>query len=137
MFNQIDHIGIAVRSIDAAAALYGGLLGMTHVGDDVVEEQGVRVAFYQLGEVKIELLEPLHDASPVARFIAKRGEGVHHVALRTDDVVASGEDMKEGGLRLLYDAPRDGAHGKLINFMHPKDTGGVLLEMVQRHKEGS
>ncbi len=132
---QIDHIGIAVRSIEQATVLFRDILGLEHLGDDLVEDQGVKVAFFKAGEVKIELLEPLSPDSPVGRFLDKRGQGVHHVALRTDDIEAASAHLSAEGLKVLYDAPRDGAHGKLINFIHPADTFGVLLELTQRRGE--
>jgi methylmalonyl-CoA/ethylmalonyl-CoA epimerase len=140
MIQQIDHIGIAVQSLEVAARLYEEVLGLTCEGHDHVEEQGVKVAFYRCGEVMIELLEPTRPDSPVGKFLATRGEGIHHIALKTDDLVAEREHAKTSGLRLLSDKPLDGAHGKLISFIHPKDTLGVLLELTQRkqapHHEG-
>ena len=137
LISQIDHIGIAVQSIEQARSLFEDLLGLKYVGEDLVESQGVKVAFYELGEVKIELLEPLGADTPVGKFLAKRGQGVHHIAMRTDDIEgAAGDLSSSGGVRVLYDEPRDGAHGKLINFLHPKDTFGVLLELTQRREGG-
>lgn len=133
---KIDHIGIAVHSIAERRPLYEEALGMTFLGEDVVEEQGVKVAFFAVGESKIELLEPLHEESPVAKFLAKNGEGIHHLALGCEDIVAGREQVARHGVRLLSDGPLDGAHGKLISFMHPKDTGRVLLELCQ-HKSGT
>lgn len=132
MLNKIDHIGIAVRSIDASLPLYRDVLGLEFLGDEVVESQRVRVAFFKIGESMIELLEPTSDDSPVAKFLEKNGEGIHHLAVGTDDIVAARARASSGGLRLLSDTPLDGAHGKLISFVHPKDTQGVLLEFTQR-----
>ena len=134
IISQIDHIGVAVRSLEEAAPLFRDLLGLEYLGEDLVEAQGVKVAFYKAGQVKIELLEPLSPESPVGRFLEKRGQGVHHVALRTEDIEGAAEAIGAQGVRVLYDAPRDGAHGKLINFLHPKDTFGMLLELTQRRE---
>lgn len=135
MIEQIDHIGIAVRSLSTAVPLFRDLFGLAYEGEDLVEEQGVRVAFLRAGEVLIELLEPTGPDTPVARFLDKRGEGIHHIAMRTDDIEAARDKVGASGIRLLSDRPRDGAHGKLISFMHPKDTFGVLLELTQRRHD--
>lgn len=132
MLERIDHIGIAVRSIDEKIPLYRDVLGLEYLGDEVVASQGVRVAFFKLGESMIELLEPLSDEGPIARFLDRHGEGIHHLAAGCADINAARAAAAEGGLRLLSDAPLDGAHGKLISFIHPKDVGGVLLEFTQR-----
>ncbi len=135
MIEQIDHIGIAVPSIEEALPLFRDILGLAYEGDDLVEEQGVRVAFLRAGQVMIELLEPTGPDTPVGKFLSRRGPGIHHVAMRTGDIHAARERVAGAGVRLLSDAPRDGAHGKLISFMHPKDTLGVLLELTQRRHE--
>ena len=132
MFDKIDHLGIAVRSIEASAVLYRDVFGMEYLGEDVVPAQGVRVAFFQVGQSLIELLEPLTADSPIARFLERHGEGIHHVALGCADIDAARERARERGLRLLSEAPLDGAHGKLISFVHPADTGKVLVEFTQR-----
>lgn len=132
MLDKIDHIGIAVHSIDDKLELYREALGLAFEGTDVVEEQGVRVAFFRLGESMIELLEPLDDDGPIARFLERHGEGIHHVAAGCEDIDNAREYVADHGIRLLSDEPLDGAHGKLISFMHPKDTGGVLFELTQR-----
>jgi methylmalonyl-CoA/ethylmalonyl-CoA epimerase len=135
MLDKIDHIGIAVWSIDEKMELYRDVLGMEFEGVETVEEQGVKVAFFRIGESMIELLEPIDDDGPVAKFLDRHGEGMHHLAMGTQDIDAARERVAEGGVRLLSDAPRDGAHNKLISFMHPKDTGGVLMELTQRREE--
>ncbi len=137
MLDKIDHIGIAVHSIAERRPLYEEALGMEFKGEDVVEEQGVKVAFFAVGESMIELLEPLDDTGPVAKFLAKNGEGIHHIAFGCGDIQGARAHVAGEGIRLLSDEPRDGAHGKLISFMHPKDTGRVLLELTQRqgHEE--
>ena len=132
MLNKIDHIGIAVRSIDDQMSLYRDAFGLEFEGIDIVEEQGVRVAFFRLGESMLELLEPLDDTGPIARFLDRHGEGIHHIAAGCDDIGEARARMSEHQIRLLSDEPLDGAHGKLITFMHPKDTGGVLFELTQR-----
>lgn len=135
MINKIDHIGIAVRSIEASSVLYRDLLGLKAAGEEIVEDQGVRVAFFHIGEAMIELLEPLNQTGPVARFLDRHGEGIHHIALRCDDIDEARSAAEAAGIRLLSDAPLDGAHGKLITFLHPRDAGGVLMELTQRNHE--
>lgn len=135
MLNKIDHIGIAVRSIEEKIPLYRDVLGLEFLGEELVPSQNVRVAFFQIGESMIELLEPTSEESPIARYLDKYGEGIHHLAAGTDDIDAAREKAAAGGLRLLSDEPLDGAHGKLISFVHPRDTGGVLLEFTQRGDE--
>lgn len=132
MLDKIDHIGIAVHSIAENMELYRDVLGMEFEGTETVEEQGVKVAFFRVGESMVELLEPIDDDGPVAKFLDRQGEGIHHLAMGTQDIESARERVAAGGVRLLSDAPRDGAHGKLISFMHPKDTGGVLMELTQR-----
>ena len=135
MLDKIDHIGIAVHSIEDKMELYRDVLGMEFEGIETVEEQGVKVAFFRVGESMIELLEPIDDDGPVAKFLERHGEGIHHLAMGTQDIESARERVAEGGVRLLSGAPKDGAHGKLISFMHPKDTGGVLMELTQRREE--
>ena len=128
---KINHIGIAVNSLDASIPFYRDQLGMTFEGTEEVAEQKVRVAFLQVGESRIELLEPTAPDSPVARFLEKNGEGIHHMAYEVDDISAALIRMKEQGIRLIDETPRHGAHGSLIAFLHPKATGGVLTEICQ------
>ena len=132
LFTHIDHLGLAVRSLDAAMPLYRDFFGFEFDGIDEVEEQGARVAFFRVGEALVELLEPTRDDSPIARFLEKRGEGIHHVAFATEDIDEARRRAEAAGLRLLSDKPLDGAHGKLISFVHPKDTAGVLVEFCMR-----
>lgn len=132
MLDRIDHIGIAVHSIEEKLPLYRDVLRLEYLGEDTVESQGVRVAFFRLGESMIELLEPTTEDGPIAKFLARHGEGLHHLAAGCSDIAAAREAAAAGGLRLLSDEPLDGAHGKLISFVHPRDTGGVLLEFTQR-----
>ncbi len=135
MIEKIDHIGIAVHSIEERLPFYRDVLGLEYLGEETVQSQGVRVAFLKIGESMIELLEPLDDKGPIARFLQKTGEGFHHIALGCEDIHAARTRVEAGGLRLLSDRPLDGAHGKLISFVHPKDTGKVLLELTQRRAE--
>lgn len=131
MLTKINHIGIAVNSIDKSVAFYRDQLGMTFEGTEVVEEQKVKVAFFQIGESRIELLEPTADDSPVAKFLAKNGEGIHHMAYDVDDINTTLANLKQQGVRLIDETPRKGAHDSLIAFLHPKVTGGVLTEICQ------
>ncbi|MDZ4185265.1 MAG: methylmalonyl-CoA epimerase [Desulfuromonadales bacterium] len=131
MTKKINHIGVAVRSIDAATPFYRDILGMVFEGMEVVAEQKVKVAFFSVGESRIELLEPTADDSPVAKFLEKNGEGTHHVAYEVDDLVATLARLKAAGVRLIDEVPRCGAHGTKIAFLHPKASGGVLTELCQ------
>ena len=131
MVKKINHIGVAVNSIEESAPLYRDVYGMTDEGVEVVEEQKVKVAFFAVGESRIELLEPTSDDSPVAKFIAKNGPGVHHIAYEVEDVCAEIERLKGEGIRLIDEVPRCGAHQTQIAFLHPKSSGGVLTEMCQ------
>lgn len=131
MTKKINHIGVAVRSIDASAPFYRDVLGMVFEGTEVVAEQKVKVAFFSVGESRVELLEPTADDSPVAKFLEKNGEGTHHVAYEVDDLVATLARLKAAGVRLIDEVPRRGAHGTRIAFLHPKASGGVLTELCQ------
>jgi methylmalonyl-CoA/ethylmalonyl-CoA epimerase len=133
MTNKINHIGIAVHSIDASLPFYRDVLGMHFEGTEVVAEQKVKVAFFAIGESRIELLEPTAPDSPVARFLEKNGEGTHHIAYEVDDLQAALAALKAQGVRLIDESPRCGAHGTHIAFLHPKATGGVLTELCQAH----
>ena len=131
----INHIGIAVRSLDDQRAFYEGVLGARFEGVEDVESQGVRVAFYVLGpaghEVRLELLEPQNPESSIAKFIEKRGEGLHHVAYTVNDIEQRLEALKHGDVRLIDAQPRPGAHGAKIAFLHPKASNGVLTELCE------
>ena len=131
MTNKINHIGIAVHSIDASVPFYRDVMGMEFEGTEVVEEQKVKVAFLAVGESRIELLEPTSPDSPVAKFLEKKGEGTHHLAYEVADIEAVLADLKAKGVRLIDETPRSGAHGTRIAFLHPKATGGVLTEICQ------
>ena len=128
---EIDHLGIAVRSMDDALRLYEQTLGMQVTGRETVEVERVNVAMLPAGEPRIELLEATDKNSPIAGFIEKRGPGLHHIALRVDDLIAAVERLKAEGARLLNE-PRPGAGGHIYVFVHPSSTGGVLLELIQK-----
>lgn len=128
---KINHIGIAVKNIEVSGPFYRDVLGMALEGTEEVAEQQVKVAFLAVGESRIELLEPTSPTSPVARFLEKNGEGIHHVAYEVADLEAVLADLKAKGVRLIDEVPRAGAHGTRIAFLHPKATGGVLTELCQ------
>ena len=129
--NKVEHIGIAVNDFTAACALYEKLLDTKVYKIEEVDSESVRTAFLQSGPNKIELLEALSDDSPIAKFIAKKGEGIHHIAFEVDDIVAEMARLKNEGFILLSDEPKLGADNKLVCFVHPKGVGGVLVELVQ------
>ncbi|QZT32678.1 methylmalonyl-CoA epimerase [Caldalkalibacillus thermarum TA2.A1] len=128
---KIAHIGIAVKSIEDSLPFYQQQLGLALEGIETVESEQVRVAFLKVGETRIELLESLSPDGPIATFIKNRGEGIHHLALEVDDIEARLKQLKENGVRLIHEQPKEGAHGAQIAFLHPKATGGVLLELCQ------
>jgi methylmalonyl-CoA/ethylmalonyl-CoA epimerase len=132
---KIEHIGIATPKIEDALAFWRDALGLTVVHTEEVAEQGVRVAMLPVGEPRVELLEPTHAGSPVAKFLEKRGPGVHHIAVRVEDIRASLARLKRQGARLIDEEPRAGAEGCLVAFVHPASAGGVLLELVERAPE--
>jgi methylmalonyl-CoA/ethylmalonyl-CoA epimerase len=127
----VNHIGIAVRSIDAQRSFYEGVLGAVFEGIEVVADQKVRVGFFRVGDVRFELLEPTESASTVAAFLEKRGEGLHHVALTVEDLEARIAELKQSGVRMIDEVPRPGAHHMRIAFLHPKSTFGVLTELCE------
>ncbi len=129
---RLDHIGIAVENLETSSRLYREVLGIEGEGWEEVPDQQVRVAFFPVEGSEIELLEPTHESSPVARFLARRGPGIHHLALRVDDLPVALERARQAGLRLLDENPRPGAGGARIAFLHPQDTDGVLLELCER-----
>jgi methylmalonyl-CoA/ethylmalonyl-CoA epimerase len=129
---KIDHLGIAVRSISDSLAFYRDALGLALAGTERVEDQGVEVALLPVGESRIELLEPFSEDTPVGRFIAKRGEGLHHICYEVEDLSSKLEDLKARGVRVLDGYPRRGAEGKLVAFLHPSSAGGVLVELVEK-----
>ncbi len=127
---SIDHLGIAVRSLAAAKGIYEKL-GLTISAEEVVESEQVRLVMVPVGETRLELLEPLSENSPIARFIAKRGEGLHHVSLRVPDLAAAVERLKKDEVRLISEEMKIGAGGRRFIFVHPSSAGGVLLELVE------
>src|SRR5437660_326400 len=127
----VNHIGIAVRSIDAQRAYYEGILGAVFEGIEVVHEQKVRVAFFRVGDVRFELLEPSDPTSAIASFLEKHGEGLHHVALTVENLEVRIEELKQSGVRMIDNVPRPGAHKMRIAFLHPKSTFGVLTELCE------
>ena len=131
MLSKINHIGIAVQSIEAALPFYCDSLGMTCLGTEEVAEQKVRVAMLTIGESKIELLEPTAPDSPVAKFLEKSGPGIHHIAYEVADIVAAIASLVADGVRMIDAKPRSGAHESLIAFIHPKNSLGVLTELCQ------
>jgi methylmalonyl-CoA epimerase len=131
MLSLIDHVGVAVEDIDAALALYGDALGMPLVHRETVNEQGVDAALLDVGDGHIELLAPLGPDTPVGKFLARKGPGLHHVAYRVEDVEATLKALSEAGLRLIDEQPRNGIRGSRVAFVHPASTGGVLTEIVQ------
>jgi methylmalonyl-CoA epimerase len=129
---KIDHLGIAVRSLDDSVGFYEGILGQGVSGKEIVHDQGVTVAMLPVGDSRIELLEPLSDDSVVGRFIARRGEGLHHICYEVDDLHSKLEELGSRGVRLLEGYPRRGAEGKLVAFLHPSSANGVLVELVEK-----
>jgi methylmalonyl-CoA epimerase len=131
---KIDHLGIAVKAVADAAKMYEQVLGLKVTGTDQVDDQGVRVAMLDIGESRFELLEAIRPDSPIGKFVAKRGEGLHHIAVRVDDIEASLAQLKASGVRLIDEVPRKGAHNTRVAFIHPAGTHGVLLELVEHGK---
>lgn len=131
---KIDHIGIAVKSLSDAVKIYEQALGLQVAGYDDVEGFGVRAAMLNIGESWLELLEPTGPDSPVAKFMAKRGQGLHHIAVRVENITETVEHLKALGIRLIDPNPRPGAHNTRVVFIHPSSTNGVLLELVEHDK---
>ncbi len=129
---KIAHLGIATKEINEALRFWQDALGLEHIHSEVVEEQKVRVAMLPIGETNIELLEPTSEDSPISKFLEKRGGGIHHIAVEVEDIEKSLAKLKSEGMKLIDEAPRIGAGGCLIAFVHPKSTDGVLLELVQK-----
>jgi methylmalonyl-CoA/ethylmalonyl-CoA epimerase len=133
LFTMIDHVGVAVPDLDAAIAFYEEKYGMTMLHEETNEEQGVREAMVAVGDSGscIQLLAPLDDSSTIAAFLDRHGPGMQQLAYRVTDVEAVSQVLRDRGLRLLYDEPRPGTSGSRVNFVHPKDAGGVLIELVE------
>jgi methylmalonyl-CoA/ethylmalonyl-CoA epimerase len=135
MFARIDHIGVAVEDLDAAIALHQDTYGMTLVHRETVTEQGVEAVLLDVGENHVELLRPLSEDTPVGKFLAKRGPGLHHVAYQVTDIEAALQSLRERGVRLIDETPRVGIRNSSVAFLHPSSSGGVLTEIVQPSKE--
>jgi methylmalonyl-CoA/ethylmalonyl-CoA epimerase len=131
MMKKIEHLGIAVRDIDASNEVFSKLLGEPHYKIEEVESEGVKTSFFKVGDNKIELLEATNENSPIAKFIERKGEGIHHVAFEVDDIYKEIKRLKKEGFRVLNETPKNGADNKLIAFLHPKSTNGVLIELCQ------
>jgi len=131
---SLNHVGIAVHSIDDHRSFYEGTLGAEFEGTEEVPSQKVRVAFFRIGDVRLELLEALDPSSTIATFLEKRGEGLHHLAFTVDDIQRRIDELKSAGLRMIDEIPRQGAHHMQIAFMHPKSSAGVLTELCEPPK---
>ena len=134
MLKKIEHIGIAVKNLQNSNELFSKLFGKNHYKVEKVESEGVSTSFFMLGETKIELLEATNPDSAIAKFIEKKGEGIHHIAYDVDDIYAEMERLEKAGFVLLSNEPKPGADGKIIVFLHPKSTNGVLVELCQDTK---
>ena len=128
---RIAHLGLAVKDLETPKKFYGEALGLELKGDEVVDTQKVKVSFIQVGESTLELLLPTGPDSPVAKFLDNKGEGFHHLALEVEDIHAAVAELKAAGVRLIDETPREGAHGALVAFIHPKATFGLLVELCQ------
>ena len=128
---KIEHIGIAVKDLNASNALFEKLFGAAHYKIESVESEGVKTSFFKAGPNKIELLEGTNENSPIAKFIAKKGEGIHHIAFAVDNIEAEVDRLKKEGFIVLNETPKKGADNKLVVFLHPKSTNGVLIELCQ------
>ena len=131
MLKKIEHIGIAVKDLETSNELFKKLLGVPHYKTEAVASEGVTTSFFDVGTHKIELLEATDANSPIAKFIAKKGEGVHHIAFEVEDIEVELARLKEEGFELIHETAKDGADNKRIAFLHPKSTNGVLIELCQ------
>lgn len=131
MFDAVDHIGIAVESLKSAREVFDKLFGSPS-GTEEIDSQKVRVCFYNIGGVRIELIEPTSDDSPIAKFLQKRGQGVHHIAFLVRDIESALTTLANQGFRLIDERPRSGAHNRLVAFLHPSSTGRLLVEVCQK-----
>lgn len=134
MIKKIEHIGIAVKNINESNELFKKIFGKEHYKIETVESEGVSTSFFMLGDTKIELLEATNETSAIAKFIEKKGEGIHHIAFETDDLTAEMERLKMEGFELINQQPKDGADNKRICFLHPKFTNSVLMELCEEKK---
>ncbi len=131
---KIEHIGIAVKNLEVSNELFAKLFGTAHYKTEEVESEGVKTSFFMNGPNKIELLEATHPASPIAKFIEKKGEGIHHIAFDVEDIISEISRLKAEGFTILNETPKKGADNKLVAFLHPKTTNGVLIELCQEIK---
>lgn len=131
MIGQIDHIGIAVKNLKETMKIYRDLLGLELIGKETIEEQKITLAKFLVGKVKIELVQSTHPESAIGKFIEKRGEGIHHIAFRVDNIHKSLKELNAKGVNLIDKEPRIGAGGAKIAFIHPKDMNGVLIELLE------
>lgn len=134
MIKKIDHIGIAVHSLEQSLPFYTDILKLPLLKVEEVASEKVKIAFLQVGESKLELLEPTEANSPIKKFLDQRGEGIHHIALGVESIQARISEIKEQGIRMIQDQPKEGADGSFIAFLHPKSTGGVLYELCEKRK---
>ncbi len=131
MLNKIEHLGIAIKNLETSDHLFAKLLGIEPYKQESVEREGVKTSFFMVGDSKIELLEATNEESPIAKFIEKKGEGIHHIAFAVDDIFAEITRLKSEGFVFISEVPKDGADNKLVVFLHPKSTNGVLVELCQ------
>lgn len=131
--NKIEHLGIAVKNLEEANKTYQALLGVAPYKSETVESEGVTTSFFKTGPNKIELLAALNDESPIAKYIAKKGEGIHHIAFAVDDIQAEIKRLEKEGFTVLNKKPKKGADNKLVAFLHPKSSHGVLIELCQEN----
>lgn len=128
---KIEHIGIAVKDLEKSNEIFAAIFGKQHYKVEAVESEGVKTSFFEAGPNKIELLEGTNENSPISKFIEKKGEGIHHIAFAVDDILSEVERLKKEGFIVLNDIPKKGADNKLVVFLHPKSTNGVLIELCQ------
>ncbi|WP_374363049.1 methylmalonyl-CoA epimerase [Cloacibacterium sp.] len=131
MLNKIEHLGIAIKNLETSDHLFAKLIGTEPYKQESVEREGVKTSFFMVGDSKIELLEATNEESPIAKFIEKKGEGIHHIAFAVDDIFAEITRLKAEGFVFISEVPKDGADNKLVVFLHPKSTNGVLVELCQ------
>lgn len=129
--NKIEHIGIAVKNLETSNQLFAKIFGKPHYKVEEVASEGVKTSFFKTGPNKIELLEGTNENSPISKFVAKKGEGIHHIAFAVEDILAEVKRLKEEGFTILNEVPKKGADNKLVVFLHPKSTNGVLIELCQ------
>jgi methylmalonyl-CoA/ethylmalonyl-CoA epimerase len=135
MINKVEHIGIAVKNIDSSNKLFAKLLGKPHYKIESIESESVITSFFKIGEQKIELLQSTDEKGPIAKFIEKRNEGVHHLAFHVDSIVEEVKRLKKEGFEFISETPKKGADNKIIVFLHPKTTNGVLIELCQNSEK--